>query len=84
MASGGLILLLGFALFFNVAVIMWKFQQGMETNAFIDGAVLGAIFWLFSGTMSALAIGTIASAMFSVYLIFVPFEEGEKSENEGS
>ena len=63
MASGGLILLLGFALFFNVAVIMWKFQQGMETNAFIDGAVLGAIFWLFSGTMSALAIGTIASAM---------------------
>ncbi len=63
---------------------MWKFQQGMETNALVDGVVLGTIFWLFSGTMSALAIGTIASAMFSVYLIFVPFEEEDKSKNSDS
>jgi hypothetical protein len=31
--------------------------------------------------MSALAIGTIASDMFSIYLFFVPFEE---EEEEGS
>ena len=83
MAGPGLIAFLGFALFFNVAVILAKFQRGMETNAIVDAGVLGGIFYLFNGSMSALAIGTVASMLFSIYLFFVPLDlEDEKKDDK--
>ena len=81
MASASLIMFLGFATFINVAVILWKWRKGLETNAMIDAGVLAGIFWLFNGTISALAIGTTASMFFSIYLLFIPFEEEENHEN---
>ncbi len=69
------ILMAGIATGFNVIIILWKFQKGDSTNAWLDVGVLGGVMWLFSGALGALVIGTIASAIFSVYLLAKPVED---------
>jgi len=64
----------GVAMFFNMAAVLYKYQEGNTANATLDLSVLGAIMYLFSGSTAALVIGTIASALFSVYLIFKPVD----------
>ena len=70
---GGLeIFIMGFATFFNLAIVKWKFEQGRTTDGSLDLAMLIVLGWLFSGSTGGLAMGTVASALFSVYLIFAP------------
>jgi len=69
------LLLAGVAVFFNISVLYWKFTHGRQNNAYLDAAVLGGVMWLFSGTLGALIIGTIASALFSIFLISSPPSE---------
>ena len=73
--GAGIILLAGVATFFNLAVIYWKWGRDQQQNAIIDAAVLSFTFWMFSGSFSALAVGVIASALFSVFLIIRPPRE---------
>lgn len=72
--SSSIILLAGFATFFNVAIIYYKFSEGQTANAFVDFGVLAVVMYLFHGSFSALAVGTIASSLFSVFLIFKPVD----------
>jgi len=77
MAGGGveLIIAAGVATAFNVAIIKYKFDRGQSFNALLDSILLGLVMWIFHGSFSALAVGTIASAIISVYLIFSPLDE---------
>ncbi len=68
------ILMAGIAMSFNLIVILIKLQKGDTTNAAIDASVLGAVMWLFSDSLGALIIGSVASAIFSVYLLAKPVE----------
>lgn len=70
MASLSIILIIGVATFFNFAVILHKVNKKQYMNAAIDFAVFISISLLFSGSISALSVGMIASFLFSVYLIF--------------
>jgi len=72
MASLSLILIVGLATFFNFAIILSKFKRADYTNAAADLLVFASISYLFSNSTSALAIGMIASMLFSLYLIKYP------------
>ena len=69
------ILMAGIAMSFNLIVILVKLQKGDTTNAAIDSAVLAAVMWLFHGSLGALIIGAIASAIFSIYLLAKPVKD---------
>jgi len=71
----GIYALAGIALAFNLLVILYKVQTERQVNAALDGALLALIFWLFSGSLGALVIGTIASAIISIYLLINPPNE---------
>lgn len=86
----GSILMLGIATFFNIAVIKYKIEKGRVADAFLDVFILMVVGAVFSDTITGLAVGTLASAMFSIYLIFSPpdltrieewWEKDEVSEN---
>ena len=69
------ILMAGIAMSFNLIIILVKLQKGDTTNAIIDASVLGVIMWLFSGSLGALVIGAVASAIFSMYLLAKPVKD---------
>ncbi len=71
----GVILIGGIALFINIAVIYSKFTRGLTMNAWIDLSILAFVLWVFSGSQASLFIGTIASAMFSIFLMISPPKE---------
>lgn len=64
--------IMGIALAFNLLVIKWKYEKGRLGDATLDAACLFLITTFFSGTYSALVVGTIASAIISVYLYIFP------------
>lgn len=66
------LVIIGIAVFFNIAVLKWKFDKGRTTEAIIDASLLGGVMFLFSGSFNALVVGTIASALVSLYLLISP------------
>ena len=72
MASSGMIILMGIALFFNIFSIKWKLENGRPADAFLDAVVLVVLGWVFGGTLSGLAIATVASGIMSIYLLISP------------
>lgn len=66
------ILLIGIATAFNFMIILWKFKTNRTENAVIDLCILGALAWMFSGTITGMTIGMIASCFISVYLLVSP------------
>ena len=78
MASTGLIFFIGLATFFNFAIILHKFRKGNTANAVLDLGILAIITVLFIGSISALAIGMVASMLFSIYLLFIRIELPQK------
>ena len=74
--NGSIVLIAGIAGFINFAVIYYKWDKGQTTSASLDALILALTFWLFSGTLGALAIGVISSALFSIFLIAKPPREG--------
>ena len=61
--------IVGIAVAFNVLVILWKLQQGRKADGVLDAAILIGITVIFSGSYGALVVGTVASAVVSVYLL---------------
>lgn len=80
-----LYLIIGFAVAFNILIIIWKLRHkdpftgelDRTADGLIDGALLVAVALLFSGSEGLLIIGTIGSAIVSLYLLISPikFEE---------
>jgi len=68
-----LIIVAGIAVFFNFAILKWKFDNNRKLDASLDLAVLAIITAITAGTMSGMAIGMIGSMMFSIYLLWKPF-----------
>jgi len=66
------VIALGLAMAFNFGTIYWKLKHGNIANALLDGVILGLVMYLTAGSVAGLSIGTIASAVFSVYLFFDP------------
>ena len=64
--------IIGIAVFFNLAVVKWKIDKERYVDAGLDFAALVAITIFFSGSYAALVVGTIASALFSIYLLISP------------
>lgn len=62
--------LIGITVFFNIAFIKWKFDKERYSDAFLDITLLVLVMILFSGSYGALVVGTIASALVSIYLYF--------------
>jgi len=52
--------------------VKWKLENDRYADASLDAGVLVLLGWLFSGTISGLAIATIASAIMSLALLFSP------------
>ena len=66
------VLVLGIATAFNFIIILWKFKAERTGDAVLDGAIMGIIAFLFSGTVTGMAIGMVASAIVSLYLLISP------------
>ena len=67
-------LVLGIALWFNFVIIYYKVKHGNILNGIFDAVILILIMWLTAGSLAGLSIGTIASALFSIYLVFDPIK----------
>ena len=70
-------LLIGLAVAFNFCILIRKYRMKRYFDTFIDMGILAIICILFSGTFSALVVGTIASMFVSFYLYFNPLTLGE-------
>jgi len=70
----GLGLAAGIAIFFNFAVLKWKFSNGRTSDGILDLVVFVAIIYVTSssGQMGMVA-GMIGSALFSLFLLWSPF-----------
>ena len=66
------ILIIGAATAFNGLIILYKVRRELWINAAIDAGLLFGIFYVFQGSFKALAAGTVASAIISIFLIFIP------------
>lgn len=67
-------LVIGVAVAFNLLVVLWKFKKQRMLDAAIDGSLLVAVAIVFSGSYGALVVGTVASAVVSVYLLISPIK----------
>lgn len=65
-------LIIGVAVFFNIAFLKWKFDRERYGDATLDLILLVLVALLFSGSYGALVVGTIASALVSLFLFFSP------------
>ena len=65
-------LIIGIAVFFNIAIIKWKYDRSRYADATLDAALMIGVMFLFSGSYGALVIGTVASALVSIYLLISP------------
>jgi hypothetical protein len=65
-------LFIGIAVAFNLLILLWKIRKERILDAMIDGGFLIAVAVLFSGSYGALVVGTIASAIVSLYLLISP------------
>ena len=65
-------LIIGVAVFFNIAIIKWKYDRRRYADAGLDAALMLGVMFLFSGSYGALVIGTVASALVSIYLLISP------------
>lgn len=65
-------IIIGITVFFNIAVVKWKFDHKRYSDAIVDGTLLVLVTLVFSGSYGALVVGTIASALVSLYLLISP------------
>ena len=72
-------IIIGIAVFFHIAVIKWKYDKARYGDAILDFVCLVAVSILFSGSYAALVVGTIASALVSMYLLVSPPKLPKKS-----
>lgn len=65
-------ILIGVTVFFNIAIILWKFEKHRYADATLDATLLVLVALIFSGSYGALVVGTVASALVSIYLLISP------------
>lgn len=65
-------ILIGVTVFFNIAIILWKFEKHRYADATLDATLLVLVALIFSGSYGALIVGTVASALVSIYLLISP------------
>lgn len=68
------LVLSGIAVSFNVLIVLYKYQHRGALDAGVDAVLLALVMWLFKGSTDLLIIGTIASAIISIYLLFKPID----------
>lgn len=73
-------LVIGIAVAFNLLIVLWKFKKERILDASVDATLLILVAIVFSGSYGALVIGTVASAVVSVYLLISPIKV-DKYEN---
>lgn len=77
---------MGFATAANLGIIKMKLEKRRNLDAAVDGTILVLLGWLFSGTVSGLAVATVASMFISFYLYLSPpdklVEMWEEEEDE--
>jgi len=66
----GLALIMGFATAFNILVIFKKLELKRYQDAFFDTSFLIILTLVFAGSIAGMMIGTVASAVVSVYFFF--------------
>jgi len=72
--DGILIIVFAVATFANITIVYFKLRHNQIQNAIVDLSVLIALTYVFGGSTAGLAIATLTSAMFSIYLFFDPPE----------
>ena len=65
-------LVISIAVFLNFMLLKWKLDHKRYMDFGVDLIVLIALAYLFAGTMSGMAVGLIAGAMMSLYLLVSP------------
>ena len=61
------------ALFFNIAIVIWKLRKpDRRVDGIIDLSILIGVFIVFQGSTALLIIGTLGSMMVSIYLLISP------------
>ena len=66
------IIYLAVAVAFDFLIIKWKLKHKRYSDAALDAFIFGMICILFHGTMSGMAVGTIAGVIVSLYLLVYP------------
>ena len=66
------VLIMGIAVAANIIIIKHKFENNRTSDAMLDALLLVLIGFVFSKTISGLMIGTVASAIISLYLLKFP------------
>ena len=64
-----LALIMGVALSFNILIILWKAQHQRFMDAVLDAGLLAVVMMLSGGSAIGMMVGTIASAIVSIYLL---------------
>ena len=61
------------ALFFNIAIVIWKLRRpNRRLDGIIDLAILIVVLIIFQGSTALRIIGTLGSMLVSIYLLFSP------------
>ena len=66
------VLVIGICTAFNFIVILFKISRNRILDALLDVITFIAISALFTGTISGMSVGMVASATVSIYLWFRP------------
>lgn len=65
-------IVMGLALAGNIAVIKYKLENERYADAGLDATILFLLAWVFGESINGLIIANIASAVFSIYLLWSP------------
>ena len=65
-------ILIGITVFFNIIIVIWKLEKQRYLDGLLDGFLLILVTIVFSGSYGALVVGTVASALVSLYLLIWP------------
>jgi Na+/H+-translocating membrane pyrophosphatase len=66
------IIIFGIATAMNLGVIKMKLEHDRNADAALDFILLVLLTWIFGGTITGLAVATIASSFISLYLYVSP------------
>jgi hypothetical protein len=66
------LLIISVAVFLNFGLLKWKADNERWTDIAVDVTVLGALTFLFGGTMGGMVIALVAGALMSIYLLISP------------
>lgn len=75
------LIFIGFAVFFNIAIILQKLSKQRYIDSLLDMTILAGIIYVFKGSFDALVVGTIASFIMSFYLYFFSNKFIERFKN---